>query len=79
MFRTLGLVLLVVSVISISGVAAAADCDVNQDGSVDVADAEAVKASAMTQEGDSDFDPRADLNQDGIVSTSDFAIILGCI
>ena len=79
MCRNLGLVLLLASVVLVAGVATAADCDVNQDGIVDAADAEAVKAAAMTQEGDSDYDPRADLDGDGHVTSSDFAIILRCI
>lgn len=79
MFRNFGLALLLASMVLVAGVATAADCDVNQDGVVDAADVEAVKAVAMTQEGDSDYDPRADLDGDGQVNTSDFAIILACV
>ena len=58
--------------------AIANECDVTGDGVLSQADADVIEAAIGTQEGDSDFVPSADLDGDGQVLASDFAVFIDC-
>ena len=52
--------------------------DINGDGTVSEADVELMKAALGSQEGDANYDAAADLNDDGLVTTMDYRVMLEC-
>ena len=54
------------------------DTDFNGDGVTDPADFEIFKAALGSSEGDDHFVASADLNQDGSVTSVDYAIMMRC-
>lgn len=49
--------------------------DVNRDGKVDASDLAPVAGALNTREGDLNFNPDADLNQDGIIDIFDLVLV----
>ena len=49
--------------------------DRNGDGRVDCGDISLVKASFTKRYGDAGFDPRADINSDGVIDVRDLALV----
>ena len=49
--------------------------DVNEDGTVNCLDLEVVRGSFGKRLGQPDFDPRADLNRNGVVDVNDLALV----
>lgn len=77
--RTLGLVLLVIAVsLAASNLMLAvhaSDCDLNNDGKVDITDIGLAAIAFGSYPGHSRWDPEADLNQDSKVDIRDIALI----
>ena len=83
MIKVWGSVLLAAGALLLAGPsfaqeACSASPALNGDGTVDAADVEVMKAAFGTQSGDSDFDAAADLNNDGLVTTMDYRVMLEC-
>ena len=73
--------LVVVGVMLLAGTAfaqGACETDYNGDGVTDLADVEIFRNALGTQDGDEGFFTAADLDGDGAVTSSDYAIFLAC-
>jgi hypothetical protein len=66
--------LLAALLVAASVFAASADCrgDFNGDGVIDEADYEILKAAMGAEEGDVDYAPHIDLDDDGVIGGTDF-------